>query len=163
MHPNAELIQRFYAAFEALDGQAMQSCYAPDARFADPVFELEGAQDIGAMWCMLCDAARTRGRDAWALEARGIEADDRRGRAHWEPHYLFGPRGRPVHNVIDAEFTFRDGLIATHVDRFDFARWARQALGPAGWLLGGSAWLRRRVRDQAARGLARWQREHGAR
>ena len=33
---NADLIERFYAAFAARDGGAMAACYAPDARFSDP-------------------------------------------------------------------------------------------------------------------------------
>ena len=158
MHPHAELIQRFYRAFEALDGSTMQACYANDARFKDPAFALEGAEQIGAMWQMLCEAARDRGRADWRLEVSAIEADEHAGRAHWEPHYRFGPAGRRVHNVIDAEFTFRDGLIATHVDRFDFWPWARQALGPPGWLLGWTPWLQSQVSRQAMAGLDRWRR-----
>ncbi len=157
MHRHAVLIERFYAAFAALDGRAMQACYAPDARFSDPAFELRGADQIGAMWQMLCEAARTDGTDHWRLQVGGIGADDRHGHAHWEPHYRFGPDRRPVHNVIDAAFTFDDqGRIVRHVDRFDFWRWSRQALGAPGWLLGWTPWLRGRVRRQAARNLARW-------
>ena len=57
-------------------------------------------------------------------------------------------------NRIDARFEFRDGLIVRHVDRFDFWRWARQALGAPGWALGWSGWLRAKVRRRAAAGLA---------
>ncbi len=156
MHPHAELIERFYRAFEALDGQTMQDCYARDATFRDPAFTLDGAEQIGAMWQMLCDGARERGPAHWRLEFGAIEADAERGRAHWEPHYLFGPGARPVHNVVDAEFRFRDGLIVAHVDRFGFWRWSGQALGAPGWLLGWTPWLRSKVRAQAAHGLKRW-------
>lgn len=156
MHPHAELIQRFYRAFDALDGKAMQSCYAPQARFRDPVFDLLGAQEIGAMWQMLCEAATARGSQHWQLEVSAIEADDARGRAHWEPHYLFGPDARPVHNIIDADFEFRDGLIVSHVDTFDVWRWSRQALGLSGTLLGWTPWLQAKVRVQANRGLSKW-------
>ncbi len=31
-----QLIERFYAAFEARDGAAMAACYAPGAHFSDP-------------------------------------------------------------------------------------------------------------------------------
>jgi hypothetical protein len=40
-----------------------------------------------------------------------------------------------VVNDIRASFRFADGLIADHVDDFDFRRWARQALGPTGNLV----------------------------
>ena len=42
---NKLLIERFYAAFAAGDGEAMAACYAPDAHFADPVFpDLRGSE-----------------------------------------------------------------------------------------------------------------------
>ncbi|HET9043130.1 MAG TPA: hypothetical protein VFN70_08290, partial [Burkholderiales bacterium] len=63
------------------------------------------------------------------------------------------PTGRRVHNVIDATFEFRDGLIVRHVDRFSFWRWARQALGATGWFLGWTPLVRDRVRSEARRGL----------
>src|SRR5919107_5416131 len=34
---NKRLIERFYEAFDHHDGEAMAACYAPDARFHDPV------------------------------------------------------------------------------------------------------------------------------
>ena len=154
--PNAALLQRFYAAFAALDAGTMQACYHADASFRDEVFTLQGAQQIGAMWHMLCDAARAQGDEAWRLDASAIEADAERGRARWEAHYRFSATGRQVHNVIEARFGFRDGLIITHTDRFPFWRWSRQALGTPGWLLGWTPWLKRRVRAQAMRNLDRF-------
>lgn len=148
MHPHAELIQRFYAAFARRDAAAMAACYAPDVHFSDEAFDLHGA-DAGTMWRMLC----TNGRDL-VLEWRDVVADAREGRAHWEARYTFGATGRRVHNRIDAHFEFRDGLIVRHVDRFDFWRWSRQALGLPGVLLGWSPWLRAKVRAQAAKSLA---------
>ena len=76
------------------------------------------------------------------------------GRAHWDARYTFSGTGRKVLNRIDARFEFRDGLIVRHVDNFDFWRWARQALGVPGWLLGGSSFLRHKVQARAAASLA---------
>jgi ketosteroid isomerase-like protein len=153
-HPNAALVARFYAAFAALDATAMAACYAADARFDDPVFSLAGRAQVGAMWAMLCEATRANGPAQWRLQARGIAADDRRGQAHWDAWYRFGATGRDVHNAIDAAFEFRDGLIATHRDAFDFWAWSRQALGAPGLLLGWTPMLRAKVRAQAAHKLA---------
>lgn len=150
---HAALIDRFYAAFAVLDGDAMQACYAADAQFEDPVFQLKGRAQVGGMWRMLCGATREKGRDAWKLEASGISADATSGRAHWEAYYRFSATGRLVHNVIDAKFSFKDGLIATHRDTFDFWLWSRQALGLPGTLLGWTPMLRNKVRAQAAAGL----------
>ena len=152
-HANAELLNGFYRAFAALDADAMARCYAADASFQDEVFTLAGRDQIAAMWGMLCSATRTKGRADWSLEFSGVSADDQQGRAHWEAHYRFSATGRLVHNSIDAQFTFRDGLIADHRDRFDFWSWSRQALGAPGWLLGWSPILRRKVQARAAANL----------
>lgn len=118
---NEALIRTFYEAFARGDGDTMAACYAPDARFTDPVFPdlRDGAQ--GDMWRMLCESKPK-------IVFSGIHADDHYAVAHWEADYeLFGNK---VHNVIDARFELRDGKIVRHVDQFDFARWARQAFGP---------------------------------
>jgi ketosteroid isomerase-like protein len=151
MHPNAELLTRFYAAFARRDAESMAACYAPDVVFSDPVFpRLEGAQ-AGNMWRMLCAA----GKDL-RIEASGIEADDATGRAHWDAWYTFSGTGRAVHNIIDARFEFANGLIRRHTDTFDLWRWSRLALGPSGLFLGWSPLVQNTIRDRARRGLEKW-------
>jgi len=155
MERHAELIQGFYVAFQRRDHAAMAACYAPDATFSDPVFrDLRGVR-ISAMWRMLCE----RGTDL-RIEASGIEADADRGSAHWEAWYTFSATGRPVHNIIQASFHFRDGLIQRHTDSFDLYRWARQALGVKGLLLGWTPPVQHAIRAQAARALDGFIRRH---
>jgi hypothetical protein len=107
------------------------------------------------MWRMLTE----RGADL-EIVFSGIEADDTRGKAHWEATYTFSATGRKVHNVIDATFRFEDGLIREHQDVFDFYAWTRMALGPMGVLLGWSGFLQNKVRDQAETGLQKWESKH---
>jgi ketosteroid isomerase-like protein len=150
---NEALIERFYSAFDQRDGAAMAACYTPDATFSDPVFpDLRGSEP-GDMWRMLTSRATDL-----RVELHEHEADDERGSAHWIAHYTFAQTGRPVVNDIRASFRFRDGLIAEHQDRFDFHRWARQALGPSGLLLGWTPLLRNAVRRRARAGLDEFQR-----
>ena len=147
-HPNARLVERFYQALDAHEADRLVACYAPDVAFSDPVFpDLRGDQ-ARAMWRMLCE----RGRDLRVVVS-GIEADDARGRAHWDASYTFSATGRPVLNRIDARFTFRDGLIATHADRFDLWRWAGMALGARGRVLGWAPPVQAAIRRQAAASL----------
>jgi ketosteroid isomerase-like protein len=147
-HPNARLVERFYQALDAHDADRLVACYAPDVAFSDPVFpDLRGDQ-ARAMWRMLCE----RGRDL-RVEVSGVEADDARGRANWDATYTFSATGRPVLNRIDTRFTFRDGLIATHADRFDLWRWAGMALGARGRLLGWAPPVQAAIRRQAAASL----------
>jgi ketosteroid isomerase-like protein len=145
-HPNDELIQRFYEAFDRHDGDTMAAAYTDDARFSDPVFPDLRGREPGAMWRMLTG----RSKDL-RVELAEHEADDTTGSAHWIAHYTY--EGRPVVNDIRATFRFRDGKIAEHDDVFSFPRWARQALGPAGLLLGWTPLLRAAVRKKARQGL----------
>ena len=156
-HDNARRIAALYAAFADLDAEGMAALYAPDATFEDPVFALAGREAVMAMWSMLCETVTSTGRDVWRLEASAILADAREGSAHWEARYRFSATGRLVHNRIDANFVFRDGLVVRHVDRFDVWAWSRQALGAPGLLLGWSGFLRRKLQDQAGARLAAWQ------
>jgi ketosteroid isomerase-like protein len=147
-----QLIERFYAAFDRHDGDAMAAMYAPDARFDDPVFVgLRGAEP-GAMWRMLTARA-----DDLRVDLHEHDAGEQTGSAHWTADYTFAT-GRKVHNDVRASFRFRDGLIVEHRDEFSFPRWARQALGPTGLLLGWTPIVkgatRRRARAQLDEFLA---------
>ena len=146
-HPHAVLITRFYTAFSNRDWATMAACYHPEVHFNDPAFDLHGPR-VAQMWRMLC----TQGKDL-QLTFSGVQADDKFGSAHWDARYTFSKTGRQVLNQIDAQFEFSDGLIHRHIDRFDFWRWSRQALGAPGVLLGWSSFLRGQVRQQAARSL----------
>jgi ketosteroid isomerase-like protein len=145
---NAELIRRFYAAFGERDGDAMAACYAQDARFSDPVFPNLRGEEPGAMWRMLTGRANDL-----SVELVEHEAEGDRGSARWLARYTFTQTGRPVENDVRATFRFAGGQIAEHRDDFDFHRWARQALGASGLLLGWTPILRSAVRRRARAGL----------
>ncbi|MHB8659184.1 MAG: nuclear transport factor 2 family protein [Solirubrobacteraceae bacterium] len=145
--PNDELIQRFYSAFARHDGETMAACYAPGARFSDPVFTDLRGEEPGAMWRML--VGRAKDLDVKLAEH---DAGAERGSAHWLADYTFST-GRRVHNDVRAMFRFEGGLITEHRDSFSFYTWARQALGPAGLALGWTPVLRAKVQRQAREGL----------
>jgi ketosteroid isomerase-like protein len=146
---NAALIERFYTAFARRDVEAMLACYSADVEFRDPVFGDLAGPGVRAMWRML----NARAADL-AIEFGRIAADECSGRAHWDARYTYSATGRRVLNRIDAEFEFRDGLIARHVDRFNLWRWAAMALGAKGALLGWLPPAQAAIRSRAAKGLA---------
>lgn len=151
MADNQALIDGFYRAFAARDHAAMAACYADEATFSDPVFPHLDAREARAMWRMFCE----RGTDlevTWS----DVSADGSKGSARWEARYTFAPTGRRVHNRIAASFDIVDGKIVRHVDRFDFYRWARMALGPLGTALGWTPLVRRKVQRQARAQLDRF-------
>lgn len=144
MHPNAQLIQSFYTAFQNLNVDGMKHCYHPNIHFSDPAFpDLNGAQ-AGAMWSMLIENLK-KGKGGWKLEFSSIAANDTEGSAHWEAHYTLSSTGNKVHNIIEARFQFQDGKIIRHIDSFDFYRWARMGFGLKGTLLGWAPFFRKKV------------------
>ena len=100
------------------------------------------------MWRMLTGRA-----EDLEVELVEHEAGDERGSARWLADYTFTSTGRKVHNDVRAEFRFADGKIAEHRDSFSFYAWARQALGPAGIVLGWTPVVQGKVRREARAGL----------
>jgi ketosteroid isomerase-like protein len=151
MHPHETLIREFYGAFARRDAEAMAHCYHPEVFFSDTVFPSLHGEEAGDMWRMLL--SRAADLDVTLDEA---SANAEGGRAHWTARYTFSRTGRKVTNRISAMFAFRDGLIVRHYDSFPFWRWAAQALGPAGQLLGWFPPLKWKVRKDAAKSLAKF-------
>ncbi len=149
MHPHAELLIRFYEAFQRRDAAAMGACYHDEAVFMDPAFGRLKAAEARAMWAMLCARATEL-----ELTFEVKHADEGSGAVHWEARYPFSKTGRRVHNVIEAQFGFHEGKILAHRDQFDLWKWSRQALGLPGMLLGWSPWLQGKIRGDARKQLA---------
>ncbi|MCA1582574.1 MAG: nuclear transport factor 2 family protein [Acidobacteria bacterium] len=137
------VLTAFFDALARRDGEAVAAFYAPGARFEDEIFKLEGA-DVGKMW-----AALLRGSKTLEVSYTIARAGAGSGTVEWTARYVY-PGGGPVVNVILSELELAEGKILRQTDRFDFPRWAAQALGPAGRLLGGFAWFRRAVSRKAA-------------
>ena len=153
---NEATIKKLYEGLDSHDGEAMASCYTPDAQFSDPVFpDLTGAQ-AGDMWRMLTSRATDL-----SIELPEAKADAEAGSALWIATYTFGATGRNVVNRVRSTFSFDDlGLIAEQRDDFPFWKWSRQALGTAGLTLGWTPMLRSKVQANAAAELARFRADH---
>ena len=66
----------------------------------------------------------------------------------WKAVYHFGPAKRKVVNRILANFEFKDGKIIRHQDRFDLWKWAQQAMGWKGYILGWSGFFQKKLQQQ---------------
>jgi len=141
MSDNLDLITRFYEAFAKRDATTMAASYADDATFSDPAFPGLDARGVRGMWTMLTQ----RAGDDFRVEFRDVTDTS----AHWEAWYTFAATGKKVHNVIEATFVIRDGLIVSHTDDFDFHTWSKQALGLPGLLLGWTGLLQKKVQTTA--------------
>jgi ketosteroid isomerase-like protein len=127
------IIETFYDAFINLDADKMTACYHDAIVFEDPAFGVLKGERAKAMWQMLCESQK--GKD-FKVVVSNIKGNTENGAAHWEAYYTFGKTGRNVHNKIDAEFQFKDGLIIKHTDRFNLHNWAKQAMGIKGLVMG---------------------------
>ena len=151
MHPNTQLVQKFYTSFQSLDAAGMIACYHPNIVFTDPVFGRLDGDKAKAMWEMLCGRATDL-----QITFEVLKVDDQSAAAPWDAWYSFGKARRNVHNIIEAEFVIREGLIAVHTDQFDLYRWSRMALGPMGVLLGWTPFVQAGVRKNALEGLGKF-------
>jgi limonene-1,2-epoxide hydrolase len=148
MTQNARLVHAFYTAFQNKDYQTMQASYVGDAMFSDPVFSSLNAAELRGMWEMFCKKG-----EFISLEFRNVKADDYKGSAEWIATYVFSKTGRTVTNHIYASFIFENNKIKQHTDRFDFYKWARQAFGFTGIMLGWTSFFHNQVRDAAMKNL----------
>ncbi len=148
VNPMKSLIETFYTAFQKQDAANMISCYHNDIVFHDPVFgELKG-DDVKAMWTMLC-----RNAQDLKIEFSEIQASLKKGAVHWEAWYTFSKTGKRVHNFVEASFEFKDSKIINHTDNFNLHKWASQAFGIKGKLLGGTKFFQNRIQMQTNKTL----------
>ncbi|MEW7289466.1 nuclear transport factor 2 family protein [Aquimarina sp. 2304DJ70-9] len=143
-----QLIETFYTGLSELNPDKMVSCYHDDIVFEDPGFGKLKGERAKSMWRMLCKNATN-----FKVEFSQVEANEHTGSAHWEAWYNFSKTGNSVHNIIDAKFEFKDGKIIKHIDHFNLHRWASQAMGWKGKLLGGTGFFKKKLIQQTNRML----------
>lgn len=147
----AKLIQNFCNAFAIGDAEAMVNLYADNIEFEDPAFGPLKRDNAKNMWRMLLKTPDVK------ITASNIKADDQMGSADWIAEYTFSLTGRKVINKVHAEFQFANGKIVKHTDTFNFWKWASQAFGLKGFLLGWTSLMKNKVRQQALARLNKFQ------
>lgn len=152
MNPNEITIANFYDAFSKGDATKMATYYHPEIQFRDPAFGLLKENDVAKMWEMLF----SRSKNAIKIEVSKIKADDFTGSAQWIATYNFTQTNRTVINTVSAEFLFQDDLIIKHTDTFDMWKWAKQAFGFKGYLLGWKGFFQKKVNEQALLSLSKF-------
>ena len=149
MSTNADVIAKFYSAFQKLDYAAMNSCYSDDIVFNDPVFGLLRGDEAKAMWEMLCKNAKD-----FSLTFANIQLlDEEYATCNWTATYTFSKTGRRVVNNVKAFMRLQDGKIIEHSDGFKISKWAAQALGFKGALLGWTNFMKKKIQNNARKNL----------
>ena len=151
------IIENFYRAFDNLDTESMIDCYHQDIKFEDPAFGVLKGEKAKNMWRMLCKSQK--GKD-FKVKASNIVYNNMKGTADWEAYYTFSKTGRKVHNVISAEFEFKDGKIINHFDQFDLYKWSKQALGLKGLLLGWTTFFKKKLNAQTNKLLSEFEKNN---
>jgi ketosteroid isomerase-like protein len=147
---NKQLIEKFYQSFAAKDAEGMVSCYADDIQFEDPAFGPLKGNDAKKMWRMLLKNPDIK------VTFGNVKADDKTGSVDWVAVYTFSRTGRKVTNRVSATFEFRDGKISKHTDHFNIWKWAGQAMGLKGYLLGWTPLMRNGIQKQAVSLLTKY-------
>jgi ketosteroid isomerase-like protein len=148
MHPNEELLEKFYSSFQKKDPKTMGECYTDTVEFNDPVFKGLKGNTVRAMWQMLIE----RGADM-TITYKNIKANDTQGSADWVAVYPFSKTGKIITNHIHAKFQFKDGKIVNHRDYFSLWKWAGMALGATGYLMGFLPFIQNQIKNEANAGL----------
>jgi hypothetical protein len=142
---------KFYSAFQIKNANEMCECYHPDLEFEDPAFGKLSYNQTCAMWKMLCESAKDL-----VIEHSILKSEDNYVEVRWIAEYTFSKTGKFVHNEIIAQLMFKDGKIIQHTDNFDLFKWAKQAMGLQGWLIGGTPFFRKKLQQQTNYQLARF-------
>jgi ketosteroid isomerase-like protein len=152
MPANEDIVNRFYSAFQKLDYKTMNDCYSEDIVFSDPVFLVLKADEVRAMWEMLCKNAKD-----FSLTFSNIQMlDEEYATCNWVATYTFSKTGRKVVNKIKAYMKFYEGKIIEHSDAFRLSTWIGQALGWKGVWFGWTGFMKRAVQKNARKNLMKF-------
>lgn len=149
MQSNEQLIHEFYSAFTQKNAAGMNACYSNDIVFYDPVFELLENGRAKDMWEMLCSNAK----DLQVSFGNIKDLGESYYTCDWVATYTFSQTGRKVVNKVRANMKIENGKIIEHSDAFSLHRWAAQALGFPGWLLGWNRFFQTKIKNKARKNL----------
>ncbi|MBU2951349.1 nuclear transport factor 2 family protein [Tamlana agarivorans] len=138
---NRELIEKFYTSFADGNAKGMASCYHDDVIFRDEVFGTLQGNRACKMWEMLLSGKAEPAK----ISFNNIEATLENGSANWKAEYFYGAKKRKVINNIKVNFKFKEGKIIEHIDSFNLWKWTQQALGPVGYLMGWTPFMKNKI------------------
>lgn len=149
---NKEIINKFYTSFSNGNVKGMLECYHKDIVFQDAVFgKLEGERAF-KMWEMLL----SKKKQNTIITFNNVEATAEKGKANWVVKYEYGAKKRKVINKVQANFKFKDSKIIEHLDDFNLWKWTQQAIGPAGYLMGWTTYMKNKIQKTTKSKLDRF-------
>lgn len=149
MNTNEVLLTHFYTSFAKVNPNEMSKCYHDKVQFSDPIFGLLKGKEVFNMWEMLLEKSNGN----LVIDFSEVKADDYSGSVKCIATYRFSKTNRKVVNNIHSKFQFQDNLIVKQTDDFDLWKWASQALGLSGFLLGWTGYLQKKIQQKASNSL----------
>jgi SnoaL-like protein len=146
----------FYTAFKRHDATGMNQFYHENLHFEDPAFGKLSYLQTSSMWLMLCESAKDL-----EIDFSIVNTGEGYVETNWIAKYTFNKTGRFVENNIIAKMKISDGKIIEHIDNFNLHRWAKQAMGFQGWLLGGTSFFKNKLHQQTSYQLAKYMKKSG--
>lgn len=148
---SASIVREFYSAFQSKDSQMMANLYHDEASFYDPAFGKLNATEVRAMWTMLCSSSKDL-----VIEFEILSSNEGEVKTKWQAYYSFGKKKRKVHNVIVSTIEVKGAKIYRHIDEFNLHKWAKQAMGVSGYLLGGTSFFKKSLNKKTKSRLLRF-------
>jgi len=149
MNTNEVLLTHFYTSFAKANSNEMSKCYHDKVQFSDPIFGLLIGKDVINMWKMLLEKSNGN----LVIDFSEVKANDYSGSVKWVATYRFSKTNRKVVNTINSKFQFQNNLIVKQTDDFDVWKWASQALGLLGFLIGWTGYLQKKIQQNATNSL----------
>tara|TARA_B110000240_G_C13207180_1_gene328762 strand:- start:127 stop:594 length:468 start_codon:yes stop_codon:yes gene_type:complete len=140
---NKEIIEKFYTSFTEGNAKGMTECYHENVIFQDDVFGTLNGDRACKMWEMLLSGKT----EPTKISFNNIEANMESGSANWRAEYNYGEKKRKVINNVQGNFKFKDGKIIEHKDYFKLWEWTQQALGPVGYLIGWTPFMKNKIQN----------------
>jgi limonene-1,2-epoxide hydrolase len=142
-----EIVKEFYKALDSGDYRTVNEFYHKNAHYKDEIFDFKGLE-IHALWY-----TATLPDMELSAELESIREEEDAIYTEWVMSYTLDIIKRRIRLKEKGKFTFQEGKIIEHTDKYDFWTWCIQAFGIIGRALGWSNWLQNRVRSQAKKSV----------
>lgn len=151
-----EIVTSFYDCFAKGEAKGMLNFYAEEVIFCDPAFGKLSGNRPHEMWRMLLG----RFDEHTTINFEVVETEANKAQVKWTAKYHFGKKRRPVTNRVTSTLILKNEKIVEYYDNFDIWKWAYQAIGIGGLLLGWSKFFQLKIQQNTNKMLDKYIAKH---
>jgi len=149
MIENKNVITGLYNAYKERNPELMASFYTEDASFKDEIFGEVTGQEIPKVWEVVHSTTSN-----FYLYFHIVNVNKNLATVNSQLSYTFKHTGRKIDISITSIFRFENGKIRHQVDEYSLWKWASQAFGVSGFLLGWNPKFKNKIRQSAQNTIA---------